>query len=101
MAEKLIINATEAALSAQGETTAAWTVAESTGAPTVTEQGALTDHNGVAIMQTGASAAEKAAVAFCILDSLILVRSETPNRQRSRGWGHNHQPIEWSSDGMR
>jgi hypothetical protein len=44
---------------------------------------------------------EAKKLSACILDSLILVRSETPNRQRSRGWGHNHQPIEWSSDGMR
>ena len=44
---------------------------------------------------------ETKKLSACILDSLILVRSETPNRQRSRGWGHNHQPIEWSSDGMR
>jgi hypothetical protein len=28
-------------------------------------------------------------------------RFPAPNRQRSRGWGHNHLPIEWSSDGMR
>lgn len=71
MAEKIIVNATGSALAAEGETTAAWTVAESTGAPTVTEQGAISDTNGFAIIQTGATAAELGAIAWCILDSLI------------------------------
>jgi hypothetical protein len=30
---------------------------------------------------------ETKKLSACILDSLILVRSETPNRQRSMGWG--------------
>lgn len=71
MAEKLIINAGAVALTSEGETNAAWSVAESTGAPTVTEQGAITDMNNLAIMQTAATTAEQAAVAFCILDSLL------------------------------
>jgi hypothetical protein len=70
MAEKIIVNATGTALAAEGETTAAWSVAESTGAPTVTEQGAISDTNGFAVIQTGATAAELGAIAWCILDSL-------------------------------
>lgn len=63
MAEKFIINAGALAITSEGETTAAWTATESTGAPTVTEQGALTDIDAIAIMQTAPTAAEKAQVA--------------------------------------
>jgi hypothetical protein len=50
----------------------------------VTEQGALTDLNAVAIMQTSSSAAEKAAVAFCLLDSLVsTIDLNTPAKREA------------------
>lgn len=71
MAEELIINASAAALATGNETTAAWTVAESINAPSDTELRQIADSNGCAVMQTAATTAEQAAVAFCILDSLL------------------------------
>lgn len=74
MAEKFIINATNSALAEGGETTAAWTCAESTGAPTDTEIGTILTtaaNDAVAVMDTTPSAAEKAAVAWCLLESLV------------------------------
>jgi hypothetical protein len=70
MANKIIVNATGAALATGGETNAAWSVAESTGDPTVTEQGAISDLDGFAVIQTSATAAELGAIAWCIIDSL-------------------------------
>jgi hypothetical protein len=70
VANKLIVNATGAALATGGETNAAWSVAESTGDPTVTEQGAISDLDGFAVIQTTATAAELGAIAWCIIDSL-------------------------------
>jgi hypothetical protein len=63
MAQELIINSTGSALAVGGETTAAWTVAESVNNPTDANLRTLADANGVAVMQTGPSAAEKAQVA--------------------------------------
>lgn len=74
MAEKFIINASDAALAVGGETTATWTCAESTGAPTDAEIGTIlttAGNDAVAVMDTSPTAAQKAAVAFCLLDSLV------------------------------
>ena len=71
MAEIGIINATQAALAVQGETTAAWTVADSTGAPTNTETLALVNTTGVACMIPAATAAQKMAIAMCLIDNVV------------------------------
>ena len=86
MAENIIINASGAALGVQGETTGAWTVAESTGAPTDAEVRALIATNSIAMMQTGASAAEKAGVAFCILDSLLGASVDLSTAQKRKAY---------------
>lgn len=71
MAEKFIINASAAAAATGGETTAAWTATNSTGAPTDTEVGLILGKKGFAVMGPSPTAGEKAAVAFCLLDSLL------------------------------
>ena len=73
MAEKFIINASDAALAVGGETTASWAATNSTGAPTDAEVGTIlttAGNDAVAVMDASPTAAQKAAVAFCLLDSL-------------------------------
>lgn len=71
MAERFIINATDAALAVQGETTAARTGTNSTGAPTDIESGALIDTAGVAMMAVSATAAQQMAIAAVLIDNAV------------------------------
>ena len=86
MAEELIINASASALATGNETTAAWTVAESVNAPSDTELRQIADSNGCAVMQTTATTAEQAAVAFCILDSLLGSTVDLSTAQKRKAY---------------
>jgi len=86
MAEKLIVNGTNAALAAQGETTPAFTAANSTGAITAAEADAVADLEGYAVMKLNATTAGKAAVILTLLDNLSsgLDLSTTAKRKQFR-----------------
>ena len=71
MAEKLIVNGTNAALAAQGETTPAFTAANSTGAITAAEADAVADLEGYAVMKLNATSDGKVAVILTLIDNLI------------------------------
>ena len=70
MAEKLIVNGTAAALAAQGETTPAFTAANSTGAITAAEADAVADLEGYAVIKLNATTAGKVAVILTLLDNI-------------------------------
>jgi hypothetical protein len=82
MAERFIINATDAALAVQGETTAARTGVNSTGAPTDAESGALIDTAGVAMMAVSPTAAQQMAIAAVLIDNAVASISLTTAAKR-------------------
>lgn len=91
MAERFIINGTQAALAVQGETTAARTATDSTGAPTDAETGALVDTAGVAMTSVTPSAANKRKILSTLVDNLssvldlsTAVKREEIRRRRSK-----------------
>ena len=70
MAERYIINGSQSALGVQGETTAARTATNSTGAPSDAESGALIDTADIAMMAVSPSAASRRSILSTLIDGL-------------------------------